>query len=239
MDWDKEPGRGERIGQGINLGYRPGLEGCSKIIEPFLQYSLLVSLFDRRLGQGGPGEGARSWIKILCFLSSSERYILEAAELEVVKVLFAESTFGAVELLLFSSTRLHAPTISTPSPSLLLLPPRSSTSPNTSISIPPPRSSTSPNTSISIPPPSLLLPPPRSSTSPNASILTPDREIPTKGINLGELIEACCAECIPAQQILESVLLRSTDGQEGSGSHPSTGLSVEPVEPTNSTRVYY
>ncbi|KAF5593179.1 cytochrome P450 monooxygenase [Fusarium pseudocircinatum] len=52
-----------------------------------------------------------------------------------------------------------------------------------------------------------------------------DREIPTKGINLGEVVKARCAECtprehrvgdgIPAQQILESVLLRSTNGQNG------------------------
>ncbi|KAF5678078.1 hypothetical protein FDENT_9074 [Fusarium denticulatum] len=52
-----------------------------------------------------------------------------------------------------------------------------------------------------------------------------DREIPTKGTNLSELVKARCAECtprehrvgngIPAQQILESVLLRSTDGQNG------------------------
>ncbi|KAF5633407.1 benzoate 4-monooxygenase [Fusarium sp. NRRL 52700] len=52
-----------------------------------------------------------------------------------------------------------------------------------------------------------------------------DREIPTKGINLNELVKARCAECtprehrvgngIPAQQILESVLLRSADAQNG------------------------
>ncbi|KAF5593112.1 cytochrome P450 monooxygenase [Fusarium pseudoanthophilum] len=51
-----------------------------------------------------------------------------------------------------------------------------------------------------------------------------EREIPTKGIDLGELVKARCAECtprehrvrdIPAQEILESVLLRSTDGQNG------------------------
>ncbi|KAI1013369.1 hypothetical protein LB503_001432 [Fusarium chuoi] len=52
-----------------------------------------------------------------------------------------------------------------------------------------------------------------------------DREIPTKGINLGNIVKARCAECtprehrvgngIPAQQILESVLLRSTDAQNG------------------------
>ncbi|EWG40990.1 hypothetical protein FVEG_03194 [Fusarium verticillioides 7600] len=53
---------------------------------------------------------------------------------------------------------------------------------------------------------------------------TIEREIPTKGINLGEVVKARCAECtprehrvrdIPAQEILESVLLRSTDGQNG------------------------
>ncbi|PNP80507.1 hypothetical protein FNYG_06106 [Fusarium nygamai] len=118
-----------------------------------------------------------------------------------------------------------------------------------------------------------------------------DREIPTKGINLGEVVKARCAECtprehrvgdgIPAQQILESVLLRSTDGQNGweerskllselwlnettcpyhvdtsaepaapiaevinitervhldtEVSHSGTGLSAEPVGPTDST----
>ncbi|KAF4502753.1 Benzoate 4-monooxygenase [Fusarium agapanthi] len=50
-----------------------------------------------------------------------------------------------------------------------------------------------------------------------------DREIPTKGINLGEIVKARCAECTPrehrvsdsisAQQILESVLLHSPDDQ--------------------------
>ncbi|KAF5545561.1 hypothetical protein FPHYL_10704 [Fusarium phyllophilum] len=111
-----------------------------------------------------------------------------------------------------------------------------------------------------------------------------DREIPTKGINLGEVVKARCAECtprehrvgngIPAQQILESVLLRSSDAQNGweersklvselwlnktacpyhvdspteppapiaevvhldtEVGHPVTGLSAEPVEPTDS-----
>ncbi|KAF5637333.1 benzoate 4-monooxygenase [Fusarium tjaetaba] len=51
-----------------------------------------------------------------------------------------------------------------------------------------------------------------------------EREIPTKGIDLGEVVKARCAECtprehrvrdIPAQEILESALLRSTDGQNG------------------------
>ncbi|KAF4443931.1 Benzoate 4-monooxygenase [Fusarium acutatum] len=52
-----------------------------------------------------------------------------------------------------------------------------------------------------------------------------DREIPTKGINLSDIVKARCAECtprehrvgngIPAQQILESVLLRSADAQNG------------------------
>ncbi|KAL9567772.1 hypothetical protein ACKAV7_008075 [Fusarium commune] len=52
---------------------------------------------------------------------------------------------------------------------------------------------------------------------------TIDREIPTKGINLGDVVKARCAECTPrehrvgnglkAQQILESVLLRSADAQ--------------------------
>ncbi|CCT68209.1 uncharacterized protein FFB20_00169 [Fusarium fujikuroi] len=52
-----------------------------------------------------------------------------------------------------------------------------------------------------------------------------DREIPTKGINLSDVVKARCAECtprehrvgngIPAQQILESVLLRSADAQNG------------------------
>ncbi|KAF5714683.1 cytochrome P450 monooxygenase [Fusarium mundagurra] len=120
---------------------------------------------------------------------------------------------------------------------------------------------------------------------------TIDREIPTKGINLSELVKARCAECtprehrvgngIPAQQILESVLLRSTDGQNGweersklvselwlnktacpyhvdtnttkpapiaevinitehfhldtEVGHSGTGLSAEPVEPTDPT----
>ncbi|KAF5982393.1 cytochrome P450 monooxygenase [Fusarium coicis] len=53
---------------------------------------------------------------------------------------------------------------------------------------------------------------------------TIEREIPTKGINLREVVKARCAECtprehrvrdIPAQEILESVLLRSADGQNG------------------------
>ncbi|KAG5752798.1 hypothetical protein H9Q70_004547 [Fusarium xylarioides] len=117
-----------------------------------------------------------------------------------------------------------------------------------------------------------------------------DREIPTKGINLGEVVKARCAECtprehrvgngIPAQQILESILLRSSDAQNGweersklvselwlnktacpyhvdsptellapiaeainiiervhldtEVGHPVTGLSAEPVEPTDS-----
>ncbi|KAF5982371.1 hypothetical protein FBULB1_4325 [Fusarium bulbicola] len=52
-----------------------------------------------------------------------------------------------------------------------------------------------------------------------------DRQIPTKGISLEEIVKARCAECtprehrvgngIPAQQILESVLLRSADDQNG------------------------
>ncbi|KAF4957229.1 hypothetical protein FGADI_3294 [Fusarium gaditjirri] len=52
-----------------------------------------------------------------------------------------------------------------------------------------------------------------------------DREIPTKGINLSDVVKARCAECTPrehrvgnglsAKQILESVLLRSTDAQNG------------------------
>ncbi|KAL7768336.1 hypothetical protein ACKLNR_002637 [Fusarium oxysporum f. sp. zingiberi] len=54
---------------------------------------------------------------------------------------------------------------------------------------------------------------------------TIDREIPTKGINLGDVVKARCAECTPrehrvgnglkAQQILASVLLRSADARNG------------------------